>query len=279
MAKKSGMMGSTYVTESRPKKTRQGRGKHSKYSATSRNSARKRYRGQGRQLMSSLICNLPAVELWVRKEYLTDHQSGHGEFVKGIWVSAKSIPDRAFYFETYLPEYAAIYDKLPISAFLSSPKMPDPDMPLHNLQFWNCMDYGLTAICKNFIGSMHYEVYTRDFGTQTGTYICTLDNYHEDIDRIDYSTSESPAEHKSHNLLELDNGQFCLYPNNRIRIYDNSTTPEVPKVPDFKVSTSYYQVENGHDRDGLGSEDNYFWKTSKERKKTDGRRPFEPKEE
>ena len=53
--------------------------------------------------MSSLICNLPAVELWVRKEYLTDHKSGHGEFVKGVWVSAKSIPGRAFYFETYLP--------------------------------------------------------------------------------------------------------------------------------------------------------------------------------
>ena len=32
----------------KPKKTRQGRGKHSKYSATSRNSARKRYRGQGK---------------------------------------------------------------------------------------------------------------------------------------------------------------------------------------------------------------------------------------
>ena len=55
----------------------------------------------------------------MRKEYLTDHQSGHGEFVKGVWVSAKSIPGRAFYFETYLPEYAAMYDKLPISAFLS----------------------------------------------------------------------------------------------------------------------------------------------------------------
>ena len=34
--------------ESRPKKSRQGNGKHSKYSATSRNSARKRRRGQGR---------------------------------------------------------------------------------------------------------------------------------------------------------------------------------------------------------------------------------------
>ena len=68
--------------------------------------------------MAALICNLPSVEVWVRKEYLTDHQSGHGEFVKGVWVSAKSIPGRAFYFETYLPEYAAMYDKLPISACL-----------------------------------------------------------------------------------------------------------------------------------------------------------------
>ena len=48
MAKRSGMMGTAYITETRPKKTRQGRGKHSKFAATSRNSARKRYRGQGR---------------------------------------------------------------------------------------------------------------------------------------------------------------------------------------------------------------------------------------
>ena len=34
--------------ESMPKKTRQGRGKHTKYAATSRNSARKRSRGQGK---------------------------------------------------------------------------------------------------------------------------------------------------------------------------------------------------------------------------------------
>ena len=34
--------------QSRPKKTRQGSGKHSKYAATSRNSARKKSRGQGK---------------------------------------------------------------------------------------------------------------------------------------------------------------------------------------------------------------------------------------
>ncbi len=36
------------VVESRPKKTRQGNGKHTKYSATSRNGKRKAPRAQGR---------------------------------------------------------------------------------------------------------------------------------------------------------------------------------------------------------------------------------------
>ena len=34
--------------ETKPKRTRQGSGQHTKYSATSRNGKRKRYRGQGR---------------------------------------------------------------------------------------------------------------------------------------------------------------------------------------------------------------------------------------
>ena len=124
-------------------------------------------------------------------------------------MSCKSIPGRAFYFETYLPEYV-MYDKLPISAFLSEPVTPDPDMNLPNLQFWNCMDYGVVSIVKQFIGSMDFELYTRDHGIQKGTYICTIDNYHADPDVIDYATSENPAEHKSHNLIELDNGQYAI---------------------------------------------------------------------
>ena len=208
--------------------------------------------------MAELICNLPSVEVYVRKEYLRDHEDGHGEFVKGVWVSAKSIPGRAFYFESFLPEYGALFDKLPISAFLREPKIPDPDLDLPNLQFWNCMDYGVVAITKQFIGSMDYEILTRDHGIMHGSYICTLDNYHADANNIDYSTSEQPAEHKSFNLLELDNGQFCLYPNNRMRVYDNSLTPKEPKMPDFKVSTEYYQVENGYEY-RLGDTDEYFW--------------------
>jgi len=44
---KVGLSGGTFI-QSQPKKTRQGSGKNTKYTASSRNSAKKKYRGQGR---------------------------------------------------------------------------------------------------------------------------------------------------------------------------------------------------------------------------------------
>jgi hypothetical protein len=217
--------------------------------------------------MSCLITNLPATKVWVRKEYLRDLKDGHGEFVEGVWVSAKSIPGRAFYFETYLPEYAAMFDKLPISAFVSSPETPEVDMDLPNLQFWNCMDYGVRSIVKQHVSTMDFEVYTRNYGFLKGKYLFTLDNYHVDPDIIDTNVSEVPDEHKSHNCIMLENGQFCLYPNNRMRVFDLSITPETPKTPDFKVSTHIFQVENGIRWGRLGDTDDYFWETTQEKEK------------
>lgn len=47
MAKRPSLTNKDMI-ESKPKKTRQGLGKHTKYSGTSSNKARKRYRGQGK---------------------------------------------------------------------------------------------------------------------------------------------------------------------------------------------------------------------------------------
>ena len=47
MAKAVSWNSDTFI-ESKPKKTRQGRGQHTKYASTSCNKAKKRYRGQGR---------------------------------------------------------------------------------------------------------------------------------------------------------------------------------------------------------------------------------------
>ena len=50
-------------------------------------------------------------------------------------------------------------------------------------------------------------------------------------------------EHKSHNLIELDNGQYALYPNNRMRIFDNSLTPVEPKMPDFRFQRNITKLK------------------------------------
>lgn len=209
--------------------------------------------------MTTLICNLPQVHVWVRKEYLRDLQDGHGEFVRGVWVAAKSIPSRALYIETYLPDYAALYDKLPISAFVSFPETPNPDLPLEELQFWNCMDYGVVSIVKSMIAPMEWVIKTRNNGNLKGEYICTIDNYHSNQDQVDSLTSELPAEHKSQNLIRLENGQFSLYPNNRCRVYDVSLTPKKVLDPDFKCSTVYYRGEKTNESSRLGDSDDYFY--------------------
>ena len=126
------------------------------------------------------------------------------------------------------------------------------------------MDYGVRCLEKQFIGSMDFEVRTRNYGTMKGEYLFTLDNYHPDTDSTNTNVSEDPQEHKSHNCIQLDNGQFALYPNNRTRIYDLSITPEEPLLPDFKVSTQYYQVEQGVRWGRLGDTDEYFWQTKEE---------------
>jgi hypothetical protein len=48
MAARSKSLSGADTIQSHPKKTRQGRGAHTKYASTSRNSAKKRYRGQGK---------------------------------------------------------------------------------------------------------------------------------------------------------------------------------------------------------------------------------------
>ena len=221
--------------------------------------------------MTTLVANLPPVKVWVRREYLRDLRDGHGEYTLGYWVTCKSISGRALYFETYLTEYGALYDKLPISAFLSwcpdsphKPEPPTPDLPLTDLQFWNGFDTGLTVVEKNLIFNMEFEVMTRTQGIMKGTYLFTIDNYHAHRNEPDFYFAESPDEHKSHNIIELDNGQICAYPNNRCRMTDPSLTNHDLKTPDFKVSTRYFNVEHVPKWGRLGEVDDYFWKTPNE---------------
>ena len=101
--------------------------------------------------MSYIVASLPPFKCFVRREFLYNEHKGHGELEPAIWVSLKALRGQVFRIESLLPAYSALYDKLPISAFLSwnpdhpdKPKPPTPDLALTDLQFWNGFDTGIT---------------------------------------------------------------------------------------------------------------------------------------
>ena len=77
-------------------------------------------------------------------------EKGHGELVEGVMGTAKSIQGRALYFETYIPEYGALYDKLPISAFVWK-KDIKREVPLTELQLWDCFSYDIAIVEKQML--------------------------------------------------------------------------------------------------------------------------------
>ena len=91
--------------------------------------------------MSFLVHNTPLIPVYVKKEYLYDLEKGHGELTPGLWITVKSVMGKALYFETLLTDYGALFDKLPISAFVWKEDYDkENQLPLDTLQIWDCFD-------------------------------------------------------------------------------------------------------------------------------------------
>jgi len=88
----------------------------------------------------------------------------------------------------------------------------------------------------------------------------TIDSCHSEPNELNVSLSQTPNEHKSFNIIKMDNGQFAAQPNNRVLFYDQSLTSNKLTPPDFKVSTHEFFCENAHK---WAVEDGYFYEFDK----------------
>ena len=100
--------------------------------------------------MAHIVANLPPVKCFVRKEFLYDFEKGHGELEPCWWVSIKSLRGQAFRIESYLNNYGALYDKLPLHAYCWKPIEGKP-LPLDYLQLWDCLSYDITVLKKSTV--------------------------------------------------------------------------------------------------------------------------------
>jgi len=194
--------------------------------------------------MSYLVANVPSVQCFVRREYLRDLTDSFGEYDECFWVTTKSIQNRALYFESYICEYGALFDKLPISAFVWKTKVDTKELlPLCDLQYWDCLSYNISVTEKRFLKHLNCKIWLPNGKFADGEYLFTIDTCHSNPQEINCTFSETPNEHKSFNIIKLDNGQFAAYPNNRIIWENQSLTPQESKIPKFKTSTKYFFSE------------------------------------
>lgn len=209
--------------------------------------------------MSYLVANLPPIQCYIRKEYLYDFEKGYGEFEPCYWVSVKSIKGKALYFESLLTNYGALYDKLPISAYVWKTDIIEKELlPLDYLEIWDAFSYNISVIEKSTLSKLDVMVYMKDRNFYKGEYMFTIDSCHSEPNELNVSLSQTPNEHKSFNIIKLDNGQFCAQPNNRILFHDQSLTPKGITKPDFKVSTKEFICERGN-KWSAGNSDDFFY--------------------
>ena len=214
--------------------------------------------------MAHLIANLPTIRCYVRKEFLYNFEKGHGEYEPCFWVSLKSIRGEAFRIESYLPHYAALYDKLPLHAYVWRTDIDiEKLLPLDHLQIWDCLSYDITILDKKLLSGMSCKFFTKSKEWMEGEYMFTVDQSFPDPNIIDTTFSEDIEDHKSFNFVKCDNGQFAAQPNNRLLIFEPSSNPAKLEFPDFKVATKKWSVEK-NSKWSLGDTDTVMYLKEKE---------------
>lgn len=202
--------------------------------------------------MAFIEHNFYPLKVWVRDEYFYQGKNGKGNFTQGIIISVRCMPNQAALFQVLL-DNGVMRDKLPSHALLTKPELPNPDLPFHYLQLWNCFSYNFTLLKLNFVSGGPVEVYMKDKKFYSGKYFATINWGSNDIN-TDITLSEDPMEHKSHHIILLDNGQIALQPNNRIKWSEPSfVTKPFPEKPDYLVCNKFYNVE---DHEKWHTEDN-----------------------
>ena len=212
--------------------------------------------------MAYLVANIAPTEVFIRKEFLYDFTKdsknkllGEDEYESAHWITTKSIPNQALYFESFVHNYGALYDKLPIHAFVWKTDIDRNKLySLDWLQLWDCFSYNIAVIKKQRLRNARCEVIMKDRSKAPGYYLFTIDSCSSDPNEVDVSWSETPNEHKSFNIIKLDNGQFAAQPNNRILWKHQSQTPSTDlKIPYFKFSTKTWICENSDRWSAAGS--------------------------
>jgi hypothetical protein len=192
--------------------------------------------------MAFLNHNIPTISCLIRNEFLFNHESGHKEYTPVNVHSVASLEGKVPLFETFL-ENGVNWTRRPINAFCW--KTDAPVYPLEMHIYWDCFSPYIDVQIRNRLSGLRADLIDITGKKHEGEYLFTLDwSWENKAGILDTGFSETP-EHKCGHVFKMDDGNFFIYPNNRIVWYDRAWTfNRISKNPGYKIDMTVYSVEN-----------------------------------
>lgn len=192
--------------------------------------------------MAYLNSNIPVIDAYIRNEYLYNHTMGHGSVTKCNIHTVSSIESMTPLFETLLHN-GVNWTRRPITAFCW--KKDAPILPLNEHVYWDCFTYYVDVQIRHRLQGLSADLISISGKKYNGEYLFTIDWAHENNMMTNVSFGETP-EHKCAHFFKVDDGNFFLYPNNKIIWKDKSFTEDrIKSNPGYLIDNSTYRVENG----------------------------------
>ena len=125
-------------------------------------------------------------------------------------------------------------------------------MELDELMLWDSFSYYMSVTIFDTLQYRKMKYTSRRRNEYEGLYLFTLDWAHEDPNITDVTFSEAAGQHKCGHVIQLDNGNYAIQPNNRLRCHD----------PSFCVKPNESVIKRKLHSHKWSVEQNWKWVTS-----------------
>ena len=185
--------------------------------------------------MAQLNANIPYIQCYIRNKYIFPKDDGN--VTEGYIFGCKSMLNRPMHFH-FQSCFGANFWQMPISAFCSRKDFDvlsqDEEKRLSLLQTWDCQSNNIAVTTFAFLQNKRVDVHCRDKAWRSGKYITTIDDYEGDLNELNVGYSND-QDSKCYHLIALDDGNFCIPPNNLLRWHNPDfivpySKEDVPKI-------------------------------------------------
>jgi hypothetical protein len=193
--------------------------------------------------MSQLNANIPYTQASIRKEH-----TGLSEDLSGYIFGVKSILNRPLLFHFQGSNGVVIWN-CPISAFYWGDSYDtlstNEETRLQLLETWDCQSNAIAVTRFKFLENKRVDVFCRDKQWRHGYYSFTIDDYAGDENEVGCGYSID-ADSKCFQFIIMDNGNFCIQPNNLLRWHNPDFIIPYDKgnSPKFRIVSEYNSSED-----------------------------------